>query len=58
METKTKQKDYKALLTVKEFPQTLRGREKLSNWLRKTADTIDESSPEDYSKIVKFRLMK
>jgi len=45
-----------SILTIKSFPQTWRGREKMSNWLRKTADTIDMSKPEDYSKIVRFRL--
>lgn len=54
-----KVKDYKAILTVTEFPQTFRGREKLANWLDKISLEIKESNPEEWSKSnVRFRLMK
>jgi len=51
-------KDYTALLTVTEFPQTIRGKEQLANWLYKKGDEILESNSDEYSKQVRFRLMK
>ena len=51
-------KEYKALLTITEFPQTNRGKEQLANWLYKKADEILESNSEEYSKQVRFRMMK
>jgi hypothetical protein len=40
----------KVLLTIKYFPQTKRGKEKICNWLHKITEEIWESDPEDYSK--------
>lgn len=47
-----------ALLTIKEFPQVRRSREKLVDWLRNIANTIEDSEPEDYSEQCRFRLMR
>ncbi len=51
-------KDYKALLTITEFPQTKRGKEQLCNWLEKTIASIWVAKPDEYAKQVRFRLMK
>lgn len=51
-------KDYTALLTITEFPQTRRGKEKLCNWLEKTIANIYIADPKEYAKQVRFRLMK
>lgn len=51
-------KEYKAILTITEFPQTRRGKEKLCNWLEKTIASIWEAEPNEYAKQVRFRLMK
>lgn len=51
-------KDYKVLLTVEEFPQTQKEREHIASWLQQKAEEIATSNPKQYSKRVKFKLMK
>ena len=50
--------DYKAIVIIKEFPQTTQGQEKMSVWLSKVSDQILTANKDDYAKTVRFRMMK
>lgn len=51
-------KDYIALLTITEFPRTSEAQKRLVDWLRKIADDIKSSDPDEYTSSPRFRLMK
>lgn len=55
---KKKTPDYYALLTLPEFPQRLHTKQAIGEWLRMVALDIENSDSADYSKTMRYRMMK
>ncbi len=53
-----KEVNYIALLSISEFPQNKKDKNRLVKWLKKVAEEVETSDPKIFVKSPKFRLMK
>jgi hypothetical protein len=53
-----KETKHKAILTITEFPKTVRGKEKMANWIFKVGQQVLDAKPDEYAELCRFRMMK